>query len=60
MATKETSSADKAAKRRARRSDVIDRIVEQNNALWELLTSSDNKSPEEKLALLKRAFPGAN
>lgn len=40
-------------------SDVIDRIVDQNDALWALLTESDNKSHEEKSALLKRAFPGA-
>ena len=38
---------------------VIDRIVDQNNALWEFLTASEGKSYDEKLALLRRAFPGA-
>lgn len=45
--------------RQSEKSSVVDRIVDQNNALWELLTASDGKSYDEKLALLKRAFPGA-
>lgn len=37
---------------------VIDRIVDQNNALWEFL-KSEGRPRDERMALLKRAFPGA-
>jgi hypothetical protein len=41
-----------------REPSLIDRIVEQNDALWAFL-KSDGLSREERLELLKRAFPGA-
>ncbi len=34
----------------------IDRIVEQNNALWALLTDN-TLTHEQKLACIERAFP---
>ena len=37
---------------------VVDRIVDQNNALWEFL-KSDSQPRDERMALLRRAFPGA-
>ena len=37
---------------------VIDRIVDQNDALWNFLRS-ENQPREERMALLKRAFPGS-
>lgn len=37
---------------------VIDRIVDQNNALWDFL-KSEGRPYDERMALLRRAFPGA-
>jgi hypothetical protein len=36
--------------------NVIDRIIEKNGALWELLTNS-NVTRAEALALINKAFP---
>jgi hypothetical protein len=37
---------------------VIDRIVEQNDALWKFM-HSDGRPREERMALLKKAFPNS-
>jgi hypothetical protein len=36
---------------------VIDRIVDQNNALWTLLTKGDDMTRDQRIELINRAFP---
>ena len=36
---------------------IIDRIMDQNQALMDLLQNGDSMSPEKKLATIERAFP---
>jgi hypothetical protein len=39
---------------------IIDRIVARNNALWTLLNDGDNLGRDENLALIERAFGDAD